>query len=339
VAFQKARPGDPWPARTPGCLPPNEVVSRCSGGYPVFASREAGEAVARVEDPSAARVRWSELPRLGEVRRAHVGIAALGLELGGWAPLGGRLFPLRRKVEIVEGHVWISAGTSVEIVGTTGDRVVVSARTPFARPGSVEASTSCDSLGAAPALRERSAALDHVPYVTASKGRVDLRATPGGPVLLSFERGEFPRIDRQSGYARIVAGEPAWRGRTDEATVVFDGWVSTAEIEDASPPEEDRDSGCDVLDRNDTCALPRVLRDTPVFVGGAPGGPTIGLLRGGAEVRPGERRGDSVAFELSNAPVTAPPGKRFWIHAADLGPGCVSSDVDEDGCPRCDEGG
>lgn len=345
VAFSAPRPGVPWPEGVPPCtLPATSGESMCAQGYKVFALREATAEIAIVERPSAMQATWSALPLVGAPRRAKVELRGRGLRLTGWADLEGREFSLRRRVDIVKDHLWAPPETPVEIVGTSGARVVVAVRTPFRQPEQVEAWTTCDDLirstdseGPAP-----DAAADGVAVARPKTGRVDLRSAPGGPVLLSFE--VWPDwqgvawLEESGGHARIAGGRTVWTGQAEAATILFDGWASTEQVAKVPKRELDRDSGCHPLDDVDACPVPRALREATFSVGVAPGGAAIGVVEQGAALVLGERRSAHVAFEVPGKVVVAPKGKRFWMLEEDVDRGCGAPEnaALEDGCPACD---
>jgi hypothetical protein len=345
VALSAPRPGVPWPEGVPPCtLPATSGESMCAGGYAVFASREATAEIAIVERPSAMQATWSALPLVGALRRAKVELRGRGLRLTGWADLEGREFSLRRRVDIVKDHLWAPPQTPVEIVGTSGARVVVAVRTPFQQPEQMEAWTTCDNLIRSTDSEEpaREAAPEGVAVARAEAGRVDLRSAPGGPVLLSFEVSPdwqgIAWLEQSGGHARIAGGRTVWTGHAEDATILFDGWASIEQVKKSPKREPDRDSGCHPLDDVDSCPVPRALREATFSVGVAPGGAASGVLERGAELVLGERRWPHVAFEVPGKVVVAPKGKRFWMLEEDVDRGCGApeSAALEDGCPACD---
>jgi hypothetical protein len=295
--------------------------------------------IAIIDRPGSVRVTWSALPILGARRRAKIALAGQGISLDGWADLEGRAFEIGRKLDVIPDHLWAPRGTHVEIVGTSGAAVVVSLQTPFKAPKTVETLTSCDTLGRAlrPAEEDRTPLAGNA-KARATQGRIDLRTTPGGPVLLSFdawpEGRPFAWFSRRGGYDRIAGGQPAWAGHPEDGTILFDGWVSSEQVMKVPPPDEDSDSGCDVLDSMDRCPGPRVRSNTPFSVGSTPGGTKIGVVERGAEVELGEARGAFTAVDLPSKSVIAPKGMKFWILSADVDGGC-DAPVDDVGCPRC----
>jgi hypothetical protein len=337
VAFQRSRPAVPWPRRAPPCeIQPDAVGDLCAAPFDVLRA-PGGAIAARVDRAGFVRTVWSELPLLGAARWARVDVRGEGLHLRGWASLDGREFEVKDRVDVVPGHVWVPSGATAEILGTSGDRVVIAVRTPFSSPSSLEVATSCDRLGRGSSSVPVAAG---PPFAVATRGRIDLRASPGGPVVLSFDVGSddaWVWIDRRGDHVRIAGGQPAWMRWPRYAALLFDGWVSADQVDRIEAVEEWNDSGCHPVDLWDRCPLPSVVRDAPVWAGASPGGEPVGTLERGAPIDIVARRSDFVAFELHNRLIMAPEGMMFWLRAADVDVGCGRPGrEDEDGCPRCD---
>jgi hypothetical protein len=344
VSSCDGRPGSrlaavpPGMLATAGCVIPAEAQADLRAApFDVLAARTGTTPIARLARREGAAVIWSELPALGEVRVARVALRGEGIRVAGWASLVGQEMEVRDRLEIVPDHVWVPRGARVEVLGTREGAVVVAAATHFERPAFVEVAAPCGAFGAARATTRAPAG---PPYALATGKTVELRATPGGPIVFTFA----PRpttawvwLDRRGDYAHLAGGQPAEVSALDgETGLLFDGWVRADEVRRVEALDGgDGSSGYDPADLVDQCPIDRAGRDAPLFAGAAPGGAPIGSVDHGTALELGEHRGGFVAVTTRNHVVVPAPGQRFWIREGDVEVGCASPVDDGDGCPSC----
>jgi hypothetical protein len=306
----------------------------CGSSFDVLRAPDPKEAVAHVDAPFGLGVRWTSLPVIGRGQFARVEAHGEGIRMGGWASLDKQEFEERDQIDIVKDHVWIPAGAAVSIVGTSGAQIVISVKTPFIAPSVIEAAIDCDHLGRLKATVRVPAG---PPYAVADEGRVDLRESPHGKIVFSFEaaaKSAWVWLGAKDGYVHIAGGQPPWDSALSGTPLLFDGWVEETRVRKSTDLGEDRDSGCDVPDTLDQCPNDVVVRDVPLYLGVTPGGDPVGTLERGTAIDLGERRSGFVAVSTRNRLITPLGGQLFWVHETDLGKGCLSTN-DLDGCPPC----
>ena len=294
--------------------------------FPLYTKRDATRAIAFMHHPQGIDAEWSEFPAPtdGPDRRAR--IATHGkhtLRFKGWAPLRGRGFILARRVDIHPGHIWVRAGSPVEIDGEVDGRMhVVGYDEPF------DAVTSCDAI----AWSKKSA----------SRGDDDVRRTGGTPVYpltdafdLAAEPDGCPlaslawshdvfAFEQRDGWAHVRGGG---------ASYVFDGWAPLAQLTHVAKPR-DRDFS-DPADDTDGC--PReahVIKDAEVRVGETADGEPFASIDLGTTVHIVRRRGEFVAFELPSKTIIAPPKEQLWLPSEALDQQLADGVPveDDDGC-------
>ena len=270
---------------------------------------------------------------LGDVPLAKVVVHGEGLTIDGWASLAGQEFYVRRAVALVPGHLWVPPGGRVSVLGTSGPTIAISVDTPFAAPRSVEALSSCDLFGA---RDETTRAAAGPPYAIPTGRGVALRSGPRGAVVFSFApeaTSLWVWLGSQGGYTHIAGGQPPWQVALGDTPLLFDGWVTDAEVRRTDQEPGDRDSGCGITDVNDQCPCDLPLHDAPFYVAALPGAEPIGTVAKGTALSLGEQRGELVAFTTVNRVVIPPPGQQFWIRREDARrAGVVPM---SDGCPAC----
>lgn len=249
----------------------------------------------------------------------------------GWASLEGERFELRSTIPIVRGHVWVPAGAQVEVLGTTGEDVVVHVPTPFAEPRSIEATAACGAFGASSA---RARVPTGPPFARPRGDLVELRASPSGRVVFAFKPQPdawFVLFGRSGESAHIAGGPAPWIQVLDEEALLLDGWVDGAKMSAAESLDDagDRDSGCGILDSMDSCGSTLVAVPTQLYLGVDTGVEIVGEL--GGRVTTHERSGEFVAVTTANAPIQPPPGARFWVRASAVTEDCAAAT--RDGCP------
>jgi hypothetical protein len=275
----------------------------------------------------SARVTWSGFPppdAPGQRARIDLGGQRL-MRLRGFASLHEASFLLRRRLDVVPGHLWLHAATPLEVLGEDANGlVVVPGRDAEAgaRPRVTIACRDVDYAthidGAARRPRARDAPLVHLKTDDAP-----LSVAPGGCAFTSLSTREgLHEIERRDGFVRVRGG----------TYVGFDGWLRASDVR-RDPGERSWGPGCGPPDDVDVCpdAIRVVADTTPVFVRGA----EIGAMEAGAQVVAGERRGDLVAIELLGREVTAPDGERFFVRASALQrlPEAAAGAALDDGCP------
>ena len=277
---------------------------------------------------------WSGLPVVGHGEWAEVSVRGEGIRIGGWASLTTQRFETRVSVDFVPGHVWIPAGAPVAIVGTNGSHVVISASTPFLAPASVEVPVDCAELGHHTTTVRVAAG---PPYAVAIGGHVDLRDGPRGNIVFSFQAASgsaWVWLGTQNGYVHIAGGQPPSQSALSDTPLVFDGWVDATTVKRANEIEEDRDSGCDILDSRDACPGVVVVRNTSLYAGTSAGGDPVGTLERGTSVELGAHKDGFVAITTPNRVILPRPKQLFWVRESDVDVTCAST-VELDGCPPC----
>lgn len=330
TAISLARPGAAWPSGVAPCVLETSRARSCGPSFDVLASA-GGHPIARISRRDLVSIRWSDLPILGAARVAKVTASGEGMTVRGWASFEEERFELRSNAPIVRGHVWVPAGAQVEVLGTSGGDVVVQVPTPFAQPRSLEVATECGAFGSSPS---RARVPIGPPFARPRARLLELRASPGGPVVFAFEPAPdaaFVLFGRSGESAHIAGGQAPWIQVLDEEALLIDGWVDRAQIRATDTLEEsvDRDGGCGVLDSVDSCGSAFVTMPTPLHVG--VGAPTeiIGELSG--TVTTLGRSGEFIAVTTPNSPILAPLGARFWVLASAVTEDCTAAM--DNGCP------
>lgn len=321
-----ARPGASWPAGVPACVLSDAWEYMCA---PSFDIRANGAVVARVERTTYTHVFWSKLPALGAERVAYVAAGAGGLWIHGTASLAGQEFMVKRSIDIAGKHLRIPAGSLVSVAGTAGSSVVIEAPTSFAAPRSVEAAIACDAFGRA----ESEAVPSGPPFARPRAKTITLRASPGGPAVLTFApqtNDAWVWLAHDGDFVHVAGGHVAWRTIADRTSVLFDGWVAAREVEKLDAIDHDWDTGCEPTDLHDSCRDTYAARET--IVRAAPNGAEIGALTAGSEVIVTAKRDGYAAIRLTNDEIVAPKGASFWVPESDISNDCKVLPP-EDGCP------
>lgn len=320
-----APPGAPWPPGVPRCAI-EELATASTASCDLIrvnVARAPGDpAFAKFESTyRQGRIVWTDLPTRrggGRGRDAHVEATDGGLHVRGFASLDGQTFALGRRVDLVSGHAWLSAGGPVAILGTTGDRVVVSSATPFDAPATIETTVPCDAFDAASAARSpvdsASARAPKPPAAIANRARLTLHASPRGPAIFELAtHGPLLWLEARDEFVRVASYEG------QGGALVVDGWVRASDVRRDDRYMFDSDFG-DCADSVDRCvADPQVAaRAADVFVGvDRPEGSAIGTLDAGTEVVVWRRRGGFVAFD-TRAGVIAGARGSLWVRESDL---------------------
>jgi hypothetical protein len=242
----------------------------------------------------------------------------------GWAKLPEEAWRLRRRIDIFAGHLWLDARETVQLEGTSGSKLVISASTPFRAPYRIEAAIECENLEFSGETTEKPKLPPGARRTRLHPGPIDLRASPGGALLLTFEAEVIDEVERRNGFARVVA-----RG--------LDAWIDENAI-DPSPLREDRDHGPHCPDIDDRCPdlePVKVLRPVEVEVGVSPQSKVFGTLQPGVVFRPLGQRTDYLAFELPDGEIVAPRGKRFFVRGFENALHQHALEIDyRDACPE-----
>ncbi|MEZ4453756.1 MAG: hypothetical protein R3B09_30150 [Nannocystaceae bacterium] len=309
--------------------PPADAAARCrivgdgSAGWShaiaLYAARDDASPVLILRHPDRVGVTWSELPPPTEGGRGARAQVELGgqrrVRARGYATLGDAVFQLRRRVDVVPGHLWHRAGAEVTVIGEDAGGVVIEAD-GLARaqtPGRVH--VPCDALAYEgrrladdPADAPRSDGVRLYP----TRDVLSLAAEPGGCAFVALHTRfgvDLHEVERRGAFVRIAGGE----------ALVHDGWVRAGDVQ-REPVDFDREFSTPT-DDVDRCTLTAtVAADTPLRVGATPTGPAVAELEVGAALHLPRgvdaatlEGGDAwVVVEFDDQTIVAPSGALLW---------------------------
>lgn len=320
-----SRPGQPWPSTTPACTIAQDRAAGGACGAPIVVSSDAGGAspIAIIEVPSEVEFSWRELPVLGGGDRAKVDIFTPFLA-SGWASLNEGAFSLAQDVPIRPKRVVAAAGTKVNVLGTSGDRVVVRVPTAFKVPDAVEVPVPCQALRAGPSSASSAVSARGTGFVIPRDGAtIELRDAPDGAAFLVFEPRPdqvFRSIAQRDAALHIAGGAGLGARHPDAETLLVDGWADVRRFYTA--PEAPRGGG------ESRCARPpagvegevrgRLRREAMLFIGAEPPGQRFATIRHAMNVVVVEQMGEIVSIRFDNDVVRPPPGLRYFARTAEI---------------------
>jgi len=333
VACGGAAPAVTVVQRTPAAPPPVEKTllggcridgtgerAREGEGVPfeVFASNDAREPAFAIRHPQITHVVWSSFPeRADDGRtRARVGLGGQSrVRYDGYADLYGRTFTTRARMDSDGGHLFVSAGTPIDIMAATGaGEVFARAATPFAEPKAIVVEGNCADVlytpDAQPIARAPSATgvwrgTTFRLFATPLSGHPFTTITPAEPLALELgeRREDMVRVTGRAGYVGLDAWVPVTEAVASDVVR-----RPAVELPRESPQREASEG-----------LRARVRLDTPLLVGDVPNELHGAFVERDAPVVVDARAAvtvsghDVVAFDFADGFITPPEGARFWI--------------------------
>jgi hypothetical protein len=325
ITTAASRPGQPWPSTSPVCSIAQDPDASGGCGAPIVVSSDASGAspIAVIEVPAEVEFSWRELPVLGSGDRARVDIFTPFLA-SGWASLNEATFSLARDVPIRPKRVVATAGTKVNVLGTSSDKVVVRVPTAFQTPDAVEVAVPCEALRNGPssvsgAVSSRGAGFV-IPRDTTS---IELRDSPDGPAFLVFTPRQdqvFRSIVQRDKLLHIAGGAGLGARHPDAETLLFDGWADVRRFyQAAEAPRGGSESRCAPTPGGVEGELRGQLRrEAMLFIGAEPPGQRFATIRNAMNVVVVEQMGEIVSVRFENDVIRPPPGLRYFARSAEI---------------------
>lgn len=325
ITTAASRPGQPWPAATAACTIAQDPQASPGCGAPIVVSSDAGGAapIAVIEVPSEVEFSWRELPVLGGGDRARVDIFTPFLA-SGWASLNEGAFSLAQDVPIRPKRVVATAGTKVNVLGTSGDKVVVRVPTAFKVPDAVEVAVPCQALRNGPSSVNGAVSSRDAGFVIPRDGTaIELRDSPDGPAFLLFEPRPdqvFRSIVQRDKLLHIAGGAGLGARHPDAETLLVDGWADVRRFyQAAEAPRGGSESRCAPPPAGVEGELRGQLRrEAMLFIGAEPPGQHFATIRHAMNVIVVEQLGEIVSVRFENDVVRPPPGLRYFARTAEI---------------------
>jgi hypothetical protein len=321
-----SRPGQPWPSTTAACTIAQDPQAGRACGAPIVVTSDAGGAspIAIIEVPSEVEFSWRELPVLGGGGdRARVDIFTPFLA-SGWASLNEGAFSLSQDVPVRPKRVVATAGTKVNVLGTSGDKVVVRVPTAFKVPDAIEVAVPCQALRNGPSGASGAVSARGAGFVIPRDGAsIELRDSPDGPAFLVFEPRPdqvFRSIVQRDKLLHIAGGAGLGARHPDAGTLLVDGWADVRRFYQArEAPRGGSES---------RCAPPpgavvgdvrgQLRREAMLFIGAEPPGQHFATIRHATSVVVVEQMGEIVSVRFENDVVRPPPGLRYFARTSEI---------------------
>lgn len=339
------RPGQPWPSDVPRCtIQRLEEASTCGAKLAIFEDSDGSSPIAIISRPEKVDLTWRELPIAGRGDRAKVDVFAPIL-FSGWASLDHAAFTLTQDVDIRSKHLTAKAWTSVAVVGTTRDKVVVRVPTVFKTPNAMEIEVDCHALKAgysAETPRPPKSTKGHVR--PRNNATIQLRESLEGPTVMSFEpEPDQPLwlIGQREGAIRIAGGIGPGKIHPSSTAIFFDGWADVRHFFTLDKlPRRSELRSCPSYS-NEPCqdGHGQTKRDAMLYYGDHPPGEHFATIKLGTPLLVDEQLGDLLAVSFVRDVVEAPRGIRYFIKRDAMGLNCGGEGQDlgaeRDGCPPC----